>query len=192
MPVKNNSDFAGTPGSPTTGEPVYLAVGFLRRPHGLRGDLLLDVLTDFPERLSPGTMLFVGDDHTPLKITRRRPHNDGLILGFEGVKNPEDAARYRSKMVFVSAEGRPPLPEGEYYHHQIIGLEVFDETERRLGVVTEILETGANDVYVIQNPDGKEILIPALKQVLLDINLEQKRMKVHLLPGLLEGDSDAS
>jgi len=73
---------AGNSGSPKEGEPVYLAVGLLRKPHGLRGDVLLQVYTDFPERILPGTTLLLGDSHRPIKITRRRPHNDGLILGF--------------------------------------------------------------------------------------------------------------
>ncbi len=179
---------AGHPGSPTAGEPVYLAVGLLRRPHGVRGDILFSITTDFPERLRPGTVVYIGDDKQVLKITRRRPHNDGIIFGFEGVSTPERAAKYTGKMVFVPAEGRPPLPEGEYYHHQIIGLEVFDETDQRLGLVSEILETGANDVYVVKNSAGREILLPALEKVVLKIDLERQMMKVHLLPGLVEED----
>ncbi len=179
-------DKSGHPGSPTTGEPVYLAVGLLRRPHGLRGDILFTVTTDFPERLRPGTLVYFGDDKREMKITRRRPHNDGIIFGFEGISTPEQAAKYTGKTVFVPAEGRPPLPEGEYYHHQIIGLEVFDEAGASLGVVSEILETGANDVYVVKNPAGRELLLPALEQVVLEIDLERKLMKVHLLPGLAE------
>lgn len=179
---------AGQSGSPSVGEPVYLAVGLLRRPHGVRGDILLTVLTDFPERLRPGTFLYVGDSKQPVKITRRRLHNDGLVLGLEGVALPEQAAKFTGKTVFVRAEDRPLLPEGEYYHHQIIGLNVSDETGRALGTVTEILETGANDVYVVKDADGHEILLPALKEVLLEIDLEKKSMKVHLLPGLLDGE----
>lgn len=177
---------AGNPGSPSTGEPVYLAVGTLRRPHGVHGDLLLDLITDFPERLKPGTYLYFGDKKLALKITRRRPHGDGLILGFEGISTTEQAAKYRAQTVYVRADDRPPLPDGEYYHHQIIGLNVVDESGAVLGVVTEIIETGANDVYVVKNAAGREILLPALKQVLLDVNLETKTMRVHLLPGLME------
>ena len=186
MPTRKVPAKSGNPGSPSAGEPVYLAVGTLRRSHGIRGDILLDLETDFPERLSPGTFIYVGDKKSPLKITRRRPHNDGLILGFSGVSNPEEAAKYRSQMVFVQAEGRPVLPEGEYYHHQIIGMMVQDESGIELGVITEIIKTGANDVYVVVNEAKREVLIPALKQVLLDVDLEKKVMHVHLLPGLME------
>ena len=183
---------ADNPGSPSTGEPVvYLAVGTLRRSHGIRGDMLLDVNTSFPERLKPGTFLYVGDRKQRIKITRRRPHNDGMLLGFEGIANTEQTARYRAETVYVLADDRPPLPEGEYYHHQIIGMQVIDENETVLGAITEIIETGANDVYVVKNADGREVLIPALKQVLLEINLETKMMRVHMLPGLMDSDESA-
>ncbi len=180
----------GSPGSPSTGEPVYLAVGSLRRSHGIRGDFLLDITTDFPERLKPGIQVYVGEKKQALKITRRRPHTEGLILGFEGISNPEQAAKYRAQTIYVLADNRPPLPEGEYYHHQIIGLNVVDEAGAALGVITEIIETGANDVYVVKGADEREILLPALKEVLLDINLDTKTMRVHLLPGLVEGGED--
>lgn len=191
MTTSKASVNADNPGSPSAGEPVvYLAVGTLRRSHGIRGDLLLDVMTDFPERLKPGTTIYLGDQKQPLKITRRRPHNEGLILGFEGISNAEQAAKYRPQTVYVSAEDRPPLPEGEYYHHQVLGLKVIDESGTVLGVITEIIETGANDVYVVTNadPQAREILIPAIKQVLLDVDLDEKTMYVHLLPGLVDSD----
>lgn len=189
MSTSNAPVNAGIPGSPSAGEPVvYLAVGTLRRSHGIRGDILMDVMTDFPDRLKPGSYLYMGDKKQPMKITRRRSHNDGLILGFEGINNAEQTAKYRAQTVYVPAQDRPTLPEGEYYHHQVLGMTVVDEAGKVLGVLSEIIETGANDVYVVTNPDGpiREVLIPALKQVLLDINLETKIMRVHLLPGLVD------
>lgn len=190
MSAEKTPAFAGNSGSPLQGEPVYLAVGILRRSHGIRGDILLNLLTDFPERLKPGTKIYVGEKKQPLKITRRRPHNDGVLLGFEGITTSEQTARYRAETAYVLAEDRPALPEGEYYHHQILGLTVVDEAGATLGVLTEIIETGANDVYVVQNDaiPVREILIPAIKEVLLEVNLEAKTMRVHLLPGLLDGD----
>lgn len=178
---------AGNTGSPQEGEPVYLAVGLLRKPHGLHGDLLLEIYTDFPDRIRPGTTIFVGDAYRPLKITRRRPHNDGLILGFEGVNTPEEAGKLRATMAYVPTADRPALPPGEYYHHQIIGLTVMDESGKQLGQLTEIIETGANDVYVVKPAQGSDILLPALKEVILDVDLSTKIMRVHLLPGLLDG-----
>jgi len=179
----------GTPGSPSAGEPVvYLAVGTLRRSHGIRGDLLMDVMTDFPERLKPGTFVFLGEKKQPLKITRRRSHNDGLILGFEGISSAEQTTKYRAQLVYVQADDRPQLPDGEYYHHQVLGLQVVVEDGAVLGVISEIIITGANDVYVVSadDPQKKDILIPAIQQVILDVDLEKKIMRVHLLPGLVD------
>ena len=177
---------AGKPGSPQQGEPVYLAVGLLRKPHGVRGDLLLEIYTDFPDRLRPGAMLFAGEKRQPIKITRRRPHNNGLILGFEGIHTPEEAARYSATVVYVPGEDRPALPAGEYYHHEVIGLTVLDEDGKTLGQITEIIITGANDVYVVKPDQGNDILLPALKEVILAVDLDAKTMRVHLLPGLME------
>jgi 16S rRNA processing protein RimM len=188
--VKAPNKRAGNPGSPQQGEPVYLAVGLLRKPHGLRGDLLMEIYTDFPDRIRPGTSLLAGDKHQPLKITRRRPHNDGLIIGFEGIDTPEEAGRYRATVVYVPTADRPALPAGEYYHHEIIGLTVLDETGKTLGELTEIIITGANDVYVVKPPEGSEILLPALKEVILAVDLPAKTMKVHLLPGLVDEKDD--
>lgn len=187
--LKESIDRGNISGSPSTGEPVvYLAVGTLRRSHGIRGDVLVDVITDFPERLKPGTYVYLGENKKPIKITRRRQHNEGLLLGFEGIKNAEDVARYRTLTMYVRAEDRPPLPEGEYYHHQILGLNVEDESGLALGVITEIIETGANDVYVITpaTQPARDILIPALKQVILQVDLQAKTMRIHLLPGLMD------
>jgi len=152
---------------------------------------LVDVLTDFPERLKPGTYIYVGEKKQAIKITRRRPHSEGMILGFEGISTAEQTEKYRAQTVYVKGDDRPPLPEGEYYHPQIIGMNVVDESGAALGVITEIIETGANDVYVVKNADEREILLPALKQVLLDINLDTKTMRVHLLPGLVDSDDGA-
>ena len=179
---------AGNPGSPSTGEPVYLAVGTLRRSHGIRGDMLVEVLTDFPERLKPGTSLYVGDKKQALKITRRRPHNEGMILGFEGISTAEQTAKYRAQTVYVPAGDRPPLPEGEYYHHQVIGLNVLTTDGEPLGQVVQVLATGANDVYVVQGPRG-QVLLPARAEVVRTIDLDAGTMTVRLLPGLLPDEA---
>jgi 16S rRNA processing protein RimM len=92
----------------------------------------------------------------------------------------------RNEVVLVRSEGLPPLGEGELYLHQVLGMTVIDDSNNKpLGTVTEIIETGANDVYVVLNENGLEILLPALDHVILDINVDKKEMRVHLLPGLL-------
>jgi 16S rRNA processing protein RimM len=172
-------------GSPTVGEPEYLVVGFLRRPHGVKGEILMDLHTDFPERLKTGLTVFVGETYQPMVIASRRPHAAGLLLRFRGIKTPEQAGLYRNTWVYVPAANRPELPEGEYYHHQLIGLNVVTDEGRDLGVLVDILETGANDVYVVRDADGNEVLLPAIPPVVLGVKLADRQIRVHLLDGLI-------
>ncbi len=170
IPSDPNTNDAG---SPTSGEPVYLTVGKLRRSHGIKGEMLADVLTDFPERIRVGRKVFVGDQHMPMRIAGLRPHGNGLLIKFDEIENPEDAARYRNLYIFVQAKDLPKLPEGEYYYHQLLGLKVITPEGETLGTIEEILETGANDVYLVRGEDGKEVLLPAIDEVVLGVDLEK-------------------
>jgi len=172
-------------GSPSPGEPVFLAVGKLGRPHGVRGEIFLHILTDFPERLEAGVTVFLGPDHEPIVIKSRRLHRDALLLALTGYHTPEEVGTLTNQYLYVRADDRPQLPEGEYYHHQMIGLQVVDEQGLFLGTLSQILETGANDVYVVLPPQGAEILLPAIEDVILNIDLDQNQMVVRLLPGIL-------
>ncbi len=176
---------SGGPGSPHQGEPVFLAVGKLRRPHGVRGEIIMEVLTDFPERLHQGATLYIGQDHIPLKIRSLRWHNMVMLVAFAGYDNPEKAGELRNLTTYVPAVDCPPLPEGEYYHHQVIGLSVIGEQGEAYGKVTEILATGANDVYVIRAEIGPEILVPAVDEFIRNIDLERGEIVVRMAPGLL-------
>ncbi|RPI30928.1 MAG: 16S rRNA processing protein RimM [Chloroflexota bacterium] len=167
------------------GKPSFLAVGRLRRPHGVRGEIMMDVLTDFPERLEPGVEVFVGPEHIPQRLKSLREHGMGLLVSFEDYHNPEEVGKLRNQIVYVSAANRPPLPEGEYYHHEVLGLRVVDETGDYLGTLTEIMETGANDVYIVQPDHGPEILIPVIEETVLDIDLQSGVIQLRVLPGLL-------
>jgi len=160
------------------GEPAYLVVGLLRRSHGLRGDMLMEVYTDFPERLAPGKTLYVGDEHRPLVIRNVRPVARGVLIGFEGFIDPESTAVLRNRMIYTAATELPALPAGEYYHHQLIGLRVVNQSGQFLGILEEIIQTGAKDVYSITTPEGSEILIPAVDDFILEISLERHEIIV--------------
>jgi 16S rRNA processing protein RimM len=172
-------------GSPRTGEPLFLAVGKLRRPHGISGEILMDVWTDFPERLMPGMTLYIGSQHKPLHLRGLRRHGQALLMNFDEYDTPEKASELRNQLAFIPSIDRPALPEGEYYQHQLIGLRVLTEAGDVLGVVTEILETGANDIIVVRPETGPEILIPAADSFVLNISLEHGEMHVRVIPGLL-------
>jgi 16S rRNA processing protein RimM len=171
-------------GSPQSGEPEFLVIGKLRAPHGLRGELLMDVITDFPERIRAGRQVYVGDDHRPLKVRSQRTALKGMLIGFQGFDTPEAAGELRNQFLYVSQADLPALPEGEYYHHQLIGLRVVRDDGQELGRLVEILDTSANDVYVVRPAEGPDTLLPAIDPVIVNIDLEQQTITVHLLPGM--------
>jgi 16S rRNA processing protein RimM len=177
------ADIKKTPGSPD-GEPVYLTVGFIRRPHGLQGEMIMDLHTDFPERMKSGRKLLIGEEHRPLTLASVRPHQAGLLVKFNGIGTPEEAGRLRNQWVYIEASEAPQLPEGQLYQHDLLGFQVVDEGDKPLGVLVEILETGANDVYVVKNDSGRDLLLPAIPPVILEIDPARRLMRVHLLEGL--------
>lgn len=149
----------------------------------------MEVLTDFPERLKRGSTVLIGPDHTPHKIQSQRWHNQLLLVTFRGISTPEEAAAFRNQLVYVRAADVPALEEGEYYHHQLIGLEVYSETGRLLGKVREIIETGSNDVLVIRPEVGKEVLVPFVEENLLKVDLDQGQIHIVILPGLVDDEA---
>lgn len=172
-------------GSPLPGEPAFLAVGKLRRPHGVHGEMLMDVLTDFPERLQPGTRLYVGPEHQPICLTNVRRHRQDMLVSFEGYSTPDSVGQLRNLILSVSAADRPALPEGEYYHHQLIGLNAVSEAGQALGKVVEILETGANDVLVVCAENGRKTLVPLVDEFIRQVDLAGGEVRIHLIPGMI-------
>jgi 16S rRNA processing protein RimM len=171
-------------GSPK-GESIYLAIGYLRRPHGVSGEIIMDLHTDFPDRVKSGRKIYIGEKHEAATFDTVRIHGDSMLISLKGYDTPEAVGRFRNQWVYVKAKEVPPLPEGQYYKYEYIDLDVFDDGGNALGKIAEILETGANDVYVVRNEDGREILLPAIPSVVLEVDMEARRMKVHLLEGLV-------
>jgi len=163
-------------GSPPQGEPLYLVVGQIKKAHGLKGEVLFDVMTDFPERLHSGKQVYIGEQRHIETVAGTRLHNKGLIIHFKGKEKPEDVESLRNEIVYVKAEELPLLPVGEYYFHQLLGLDVYNEQGDYLGELTEIMETGANDVYLIKTNEGKEMLVPAIEPVIKRIDLDNRKM----------------
>lgn len=172
-------------GSPGSSEPALLAIGKLLHAHGVHGEILMELYTDFPERLVPGMVLYLGMPGATLRLSKRRSHKGGLLMTFEGYSTPEAIGQFRNQVLYVKAEDRPPLAEGEYYHHQLINLHVTTDAGESLGNVTEILETGASDVLVIRPEFGPEVLIPIAQDFIHTIDLQSGEIIVHLIPGML-------
>jgi 16S rRNA processing protein RimM len=185
--LSNSKDQSGQPtGSQMESEPVFLVVGKLRRPHGIHGEIIMDVLTDFPERLLPGVKVYVGESHSILSIRNIRNHSGCLLIGFDSINNPETAGEFANQLVYVRADDRPPLSQGEYYHHELIGLCVVSDDGLLLGLLSSFLPTGgATPVFVIRSAVGQEILIPWTDEIVREVNLIDGEIIVHLIPGLL-------
>lgn len=167
-------------GSPEQGEPVFVALGFLRRTHGIHGELIMDILTDFPERLRPNRPVFLGEDHATHRLGTVRQANKVMLVSIKGYTNPEEAARFRNTYVYVRSDNLPRLPEDAYYYHELIGISIVDEKGQVLGELESIIETGANDVYVVRQIDGGELLLPAIAEVVITVDLEHSLMTVRL------------
>jgi 16S rRNA processing protein RimM len=147
--------------------------------------MLMEVYTDFPERLVPGVILYLGSPGETLHLVKQRSHNAGLLLSFEGYSTPEAVGRFRNQLLYVRADDRPALAEGEYYHHQLINLQVTNEAGEPIGAVREIIETGASDVLVVRPEFGPDVLIPVVDTFVRKIDLSTGTIIVHLIPGML-------
>lgn len=164
-----------------------ISVGRIAGTYGYAGMVKVIPMTDFPERFNNMNTVKLQTKHQIVEvgIESVKPYKEGYLFKFSGIDSLEVAREYQYAYLKIDESELNPLPEGYYYHFQLQCLEVYDEARGRLGVLKEVLETGANDVYVINSPQYGEILIPAIKEVILDVNIETKIMKVRLLPGLI-------
>jgi len=161
-----------------------LAVGRVLRPHGVRGDLLVDAYSDELQTLEPETEVFLGSSPASHLVVSVRPHQGRLLLKLSGCVDRNQAEQFRGLEVRVTLKRADPLPAGVYYHRQIIGLQVIELDGRVLGEVAEILETGGNDVYVVRAAGGTELLLPAISSVILNTDLEKGQIQVAIPRGL--------
>lgn len=152
--------------------------------HGLRGEVKILPRTDYPEFFDEISGVYL-EDNTYLKITGVKYHKNMVILKFKGINSVEEAESYRGKILYVPKSIFDDLPDGTYLIADIIGLEVI-EGDISYGKVTDVFSTGSNDVYVVEKPNQKPILIPALKNVIEDVNINDGYIKVKLPEGLID------
>ncbi len=145
------------------------------------------VLTDFPERLQPGTVIYLGERYKPHTIRSRRSHQALLLVAFEGYPDRTAVEVLRNQVVYLPADQAPELPAGEFYRFELLNLNVFDEKGQNLGVVEEVLETGANDVLLVRMANGTELLLPLIDEVVKKIEPDLGSIHIFLMPGLLPG-----
>lgn len=176
-------------GSHSSREPEFLLLGKLRRAHGLHGEIPLELHTKMLELLSPEIVVYVGDSHQPYTIETTRWKKPLLLLKFKGISDRTVVSQLTNRLVYIEANKLESLPEGEFYYHEIIGLEVFDDHGQLLGVLEQIHETGANDVYIVRDKNGTETLIPAINDMILSIDIDEGRMIVSRMEWYGEGSN---
>lgn len=164
----------------------YLAVGRIVKAHGLQGEISMTVLTDFPERFETTEWVYLGNEFeaTAYRVESYRWHKQNILLQLAGVNDRDQAEILRGQFVQIPLEDATPLPEGSYYLYQLIGLEVKTTSDEFLGVISSIIETGANDVYVVEK-DGQQILLPAIPDVIKSIDIPTMTMVVQVIDGLI-------
>ena len=180
----------GSGGREGTPEPRFLAVGQVVGVHGVRGELKVKLLTDDPHRFGLLERVYVGPDGAeplPRILAGYRPHKGHVLLKLEGCNDRDTANTLRGHLIQILPEEAVPLEEGQYYEHQILGLQVRTVPGENLGEIVEIIYTGANEVYVAEGPDpGRpQVLVPAIKDVVLEVDLESGHLLVELPEGLI-------
>jgi len=166
-------------------EPRFLVIGQVAKPHGVRGDVRVVVHTDLPERFTWLDEVYIGEeDPRPVPVEYTRFHKDWVLLKLAGYDDRDAVESLRGQLLKVREDQSIPLEEDEYFLFQLIGLAVISEDGDRLGELVQVIETGANNVFVVRGLQG-EILIPDIAEVVRDIGFDSGQITVHLLPGLL-------
>ncbi|MGI6129817.1 MAG: ribosome maturation factor RimM [bacterium] len=164
-----------------------VSIGQIVSAHGVQGEMKVELFTDFPERIHRLKDVYtVGKNRImgPYQVLGARLAANRAIVALEGITSPEAAGALRGLELAVTKDQVVSLPEGHYYYFQLVGLDVYSDNDEYLGVLTRVLPFPANDVYVVRTVEQNEILLPATREVVRQIDLEAGQMVVHLLPGL--------
>ncbi|TDF98251.1 ribosome maturation factor RimM [Paenibacillus piri] len=166
-------------------------VGKIVNTQGIRGELKIFPETDFPdERFAKGSALVFYDPQKhatlPVVVESAREHKKLFIIKFKGFDNINDVEKYKGWLLKVEEKYVFELPEDEFYHHEIIGCTVITDEGEELGTISEILSPGANDVWVVEREKGRPVLLPYIDEVVLEVDVAEKRVKVHIMEGLID------
>jgi 16S rRNA processing protein RimM len=165
----------------------FLLVGTIGLPFGIKGQVKLHTVTTRPEHLSRIKTVFLGDEHTPTRLRRAAEHKHALmILTLAGIEDRTAAETLRGTEVYIRQQDAAPLDEDEYFFHDLPGLQVETTSGEVLGTVTEVLETGANDVLLVKRESGEEVLIPMTREVIKALDIAAKRVVIEPIQGLLD------
>lgn len=166
----------------------YLQVGAIASTHGIKGEVKVFPMTDDVNRFKElkKTILRTKNEELELEIKSVKFFKNMVILGFKGFDNINDIEKYKGAGLYVSREDAVSLEDGEYFRADLLDIDIYDEDDNQIGVLKDIIETGANDVYVINLDDGRELLLPNTPECVIDVDLDTNKMVIHILEGLLD------
>ncbi len=163
----------------------YLMVGVISNTHGVRGEVKVYPTTDDVNRFKKLKEIYMGDEKAPLHIQSVKFQKNMVILGFKEYTSLNEVEGLRNKELFVDRAHAVKLQKDEYFISDLIGMKAVTDEGKTLGEVQDVLQTGANDVYVVKTTDGKEVLLPAIKECVLNVDMNERVMNVHIMEGLL-------
>ena len=165
-----------------------LQAGVITTTHGIRGEVKVFPTTDDVHRFEDldSVLLDTGREYMELEIENVKYFKQYAILKFKGIDNINDIEKYKGRSLYVTRDQAIPLEEDEYYIADLMGLDIYLENGEKFGILKDVMETGANDVYIVETEEGKEVLIPAIHECVLDIDIEENRMEIHLMDWLLD------
>lgn len=165
----------------------YLEIGQIVNTFGIKGMVKIKPFSEDITRFDRLEKVYVKNKigKKIYEIEEVKYHKNMVLIKFKGIENPEDANLLRDSYLLVDRADEEPLEEGTYYIVDMIGLEVFDEDNKLLGKLEDIFNTGSNDIYVVKDEQGKQILLPAIKDVIKKVDMDNKKVIVHLIPGLI-------
>lgn len=164
-----------------------LQVGIISSMHGIKGEVKVFPTTDDPNRFKKlkSVLLDTGRETLDLQVEQVKFFKQFVILKFKEFDSINEVEKYKGKGLFVTRENAVKLKPNEYFIADMIGMEVFTDEGRKFGILTDVLETGANDVYVVETEEHKEVLLPAIKECILNVDIAGRKMEVHLMEGLV-------
>lgn len=165
-----------------------LKVGVVTSVHGIKGEVKVFPTTDDSRRFKKLKQVYLdtGKEMLPLEIEGVKFFKQMVILKFKGYENPDDVMKFRQKELWIDRKDAVRLSKNEYFIADLIDMEVCDEEGKLIGILKDVISTGANDVYAVETPEGREVLFPAIRQCVLDVDTEARKMTVHVMEGLLD------
>ena len=166
----------------------YLKVGIITASHGVHGEMKVYPTTDDPARFKKCKTLYLQRKGVRelKKVESVRFSGEFVLLKLEGIETPEEVHTLRQSELYVDRAHAVPLEKDEYYIADLLGADVYDETDAHLGTLSDVIQTGANDVYDVLLDDGRKVLLPVIPDCILERNVEDKKIKVHIMKGLLD------